>query len=182
MSPKQPFTILRDSQEKVGFFTFANLHTRNGREVVTRWHGLGPRNGDYSIPGEVGRCAIERKSIEDCVGTVLGWGERRERFERELANLEQMQTAAVVVVGSQDDVEASILAEPQRGTKTPKARVKEFAGAVRALQQDFRVPWVWCSSHRRAEIETLRILERHGKYASQRRKRLDKAERILEVI
>lgn len=182
MKTKQPFIILRDSQEKVGFFMFENLKTRSGRPVETRWQGLGPRNGDYSIPNEVGRCAIERKSIEDCVGTVLGWGERRERFERELENLEQMETAAVVVVGTQDDVEQWILNEPQRGVKSPRARVKEFAGAVRALQQDYRVPWVWCSSHRRAEIEALRILERHGKYASQRRRRLDKAARILEVI
>lgn len=164
MKQKKPFIILRDSQEKVGFFRFDGLSTRKGEPVEVIWQGLGPRNGDYSLPGELGRCAIERKSTEDCIATVLGWGERRERFERELENLEQMETAAVVVVGTQDQVEYAILTGEQHGNKTPLERVKVFAGAVRALQQDYRVPWIWCSTHRRAEIETLRLLERHAKH------------------
>ena len=177
MSTKPPLIVLRDNQEKVDYFTFASLKTRNGQPLVVQEASLGPRNGDYTVLGMIGQCAVERKSIADCVGTVLGWGERRERFDRELENLEQMETSAVVVVGTQDEVETWILQQIEHGEKSNRQRVKEFAGAVRAIQQDFRVPWIWCSSQRRAEIETLRILERHFEHNRRKGKRLTKAER-----
>jgi DNA excision repair protein ERCC-4 len=43
--------------------------------------------GDYSLPGFQDRASIERKSLEDLIGCLMG--SNRERFERELYKARQ---------------------------------------------------------------------------------------------
>jgi len=98
-----PFTILRDCREQAPW-SFQGLSTDAGQGsrpllVPVKWHSLGNGRGDYTIEGmdhpETGwRISIERKSLADLYGTILS---RRERFVRELANLDRMEYAAVVV-------------------------------------------------------------------------------------
>ncbi len=57
--------------------------------------------GDYSIEGRESSFAIERKSLEDWVSTVL---RSRKRFARELAKLKEYDFAAVVIEGSLSDI------------------------------------------------------------------------------
>ena len=59
--------------------------------------------GDYSIETYETTFAIERKSIEDLVGSLIG-KERRPRFEREMETLSKYARALVVVEGHLDDV------------------------------------------------------------------------------
>jgi DNA excision repair protein ERCC-4 len=156
-----PFTIVIDSQEKHPF-TFTDLSADSDREhrpliVPTIWRSLGTAMGDYSIDGYEDRCAIERKSLEDAHGTFLGWGERRARFEREIANLSQMECAAVVVESSFLEM---VQRAPSRGKKSAQENAKILLRQVLAWQQDYRVPWVFCDGRRLAEIATFRILER----------------------
>lgn len=101
-----PFTIYRDSREQAPW-TFVGLEADADQKrlpivVPVEWHSLGNSMGDYTIAGmedaDTGwRVAIERKSVEDLYGTVLG---ERARFVRELENLNRMRYAAVVVEGS----------------------------------------------------------------------------------
>jgi ERCC4-type nuclease len=56
-------------------------YTFTGYEAATETATL-PR-GDYSLPGFQDRAAIERKSLNDLIGCLMG--KDRERFERELA-------------------------------------------------------------------------------------------------
>jgi len=57
--------------------------------------------GDYSVEGYEARVAVERKSLDDWIGTVL---RDRDRFARELARLHDYSFAAVVIEGSWEDV------------------------------------------------------------------------------
>lgn len=159
-----PFTVLVDSAEGDPY-TFENLSadSRNGKRpliVPTLWTPLGrhPQSfGDYSIEGFVGQVGIERKSMEDCWSTVLGWGGRRQRFEVELENLSQMEAAAVVVESTLPEL---IERMPQYGVKTKEQNQKSFFRSVLAWQQDHRVQWVFAGSRQLAETFTFRFFER----------------------
>lgn len=101
--------------------------------------------------------AIERKSIEDLVGTVTGFKtERRARFERELENLATLDSAVVICEGSLDAC-LRHCSESEHGSVTLG---KIFHRSVIALQQDYRVAWLFCDSRRLAEITAFRWLER----------------------
>lgn len=177
-----PFSILIDSQEKHPF-TFTDLSADADREfrpliVPIIWRSLGVSMGDYSIDGHEGQCHIERKSLEDAHGTILGWGERRARFERELANLAQMECSAVVVECSFIQL---VQQAPSRGRKTAQENAKILMRQVMAWQQDYRVPWMFCDSRRLAEIVTFRLLERFWRKRQERIKKREKQESQLEL-
>lgn len=158
-----PFLVLVDSQEKAPW-SFANIRARSfidGKrrmyaEIPTTTVYLGVGQGDYSIDGFRGRVSIERKSLEDCHGTLLGWKQRRDRFQRELSNLADMDAAAVVVEASLGQV---LAAAPTWGEKTAAENRNALLGTIIAWQQRYRVPWVFCDDRRLAEIAAFRILE-----------------------
>ena len=149
-------------------WTFSNIRAdadRGGQilDVQTQRSALGPTFGDYSLDGYHGRCHIERKSVEDAHGTILGWGDRRDRFQRELSNLSTIECSAVVVECS---LQHLIQTAPSHGKKTSSENAKILFRQVLAWQQDFRgVPWVFCDGRRMAEIAAFRILERFWRNA-----------------
>lgn len=177
-----PFTIVIDSMEKHPF-SFDGLFADSDQDyrpiiVERRWQGLGVANGDYSIDGHqpdaarnvdpsAPRVAVERKSIDDCIGTILGFGERRPRFERELASLSSLietgGSALVIVEGS---VEAVLAAVEEHGKRTADENRKSLFRSWIAYQQDYLVPWAFCDSRRLAEIWTFRWLERFHRKAA----------------
>lgn len=153
-----PFTILIDTQEKHPFRFEGMLHD-DSRPIIarTRIQTLGPTHGDYSLQGFDGECHVERKSLEDVIGTVMGFGERRERFERTLEFLSGIWTSAVVVECS---LGAALSAIDARGKKSVEENRKIFFRSVLAWQVDYTVPWLFCDSRRLAEVATFRILAR----------------------
>src|SRR5262245_57402407 len=121
-----PFTVLIDTAEQDAF-TFVGIKARQPRlvrdGVVVRRNyiartereclGRYPDSlGDYTIKGERyrGRCHIERKSVSDFQGTLLGrkpgdgGSSRWDRFECELKNLAKIECPLVVVEGSYGEV------------------------------------------------------------------------------
>lgn len=169
-----PFTIFIDTAESDPFWfkgIKADANQKNAT-FVTRCKrvnlGRGETSlGDYSFEGGFGICAIERKSMEDAWGTLLGWPTgyeqdrglpgRRKRFERELQNLNDICSLVVV--------EASIgrcLQEiPQWGKKTAEENRKIFYRTVISYQQRFKgVQWQFCDTRRLAEITTFRWMMR----------------------
>lgn len=159
-----PFTILVDSQEKAPW-TFASIRARSFIDAKRRMYAeiptttlyLGVGQGDYSIEGLRGRIAIERKSLEDCHGTLLGWKQRRDRFQRELANLADMDAAAVIVEASLGQV---LAAAPERGEKSAAENRNALLGTILSWQEEYRVPWIFADDRRLAEIAAFRILEK----------------------
>ncbi len=85
--------------------------------------------GDYSLEGFETRAAVERKSLEDFVGTVI---RARFRFEHELLSLATYDLGCVVVEASMQDV----LEHRYRAGVHPNA----VLGAAFAIYVDHRVP------------------------------------------
>jgi DNA excision repair protein ERCC-4 len=108
-------------------------------------------SGDYSLDGYADRVAVERKSLADLYGT-LGGG--RERFERELRRLNEMDYAAVVI---EADWSTIINHPPRRSRLTPKS---VFRSVVAWQQRWPYVHWWAMPGRDYAEQAAFRILER----------------------
>ena len=156
-----PFTILIDKQEKKPF-TFEAIKGDSRQQykllnIPTESAHLGAGMGDYSIKGYEGRIHIERKSCDDFIGTLLGYGVRWNRFERELANLEQMEEAAVVVECSLEHALDECFETAHRSVDSNR---KTVFRKYLALSHDYRVPWHFLPSRQHAEKTTFLILQR----------------------
>lgn len=162
-----PFTVLIDTKEQHPF-AFECITADANRNyapmiVPTRFLSLGDGWADYSIDGWQGHVHIERKSIHDAHGTILGWGERRERFEHELKNLASIECAAVVVECSLGEL---IAEAPEHGKKSKRENAKILHRSVMSWSQEYRVPWHFCDNRQLAEITTYRILQRFWEKAN----------------
>lgn len=161
-----PFIVLVDSLEKHPFsFTGLTTDADKGHKPIavrTEYRYLGIGQGDYTIDVCQGMVAVERKSKEDLYGTLLGFKTRRDRFERELANLEAMDRAVIVVESTLGDC---LLSPPDYGVKPPDIQAKILFRSVISLQLKFpKVQWMFCDSRSLAEVATFRYLEKFYKY------------------
>ena len=95
--------------------------------------------GDYSVAGLEGLVAVERKSLDDFVSTVI---HNRARFQKELRKLADYRAACVVVEASVLDV----LLHQYRGDAHPNA----VLGNALSIILDFRIPVFFCSSRQAA--------------------------------
>lgn len=85
--------------------------------------------GDYSIAGAESQFAIERKSLDDFVNTVI---HNADRFANELRALATYDRAAIVVEASWDDVTAH--------RYTSKARPESVKTIAQALMVGYDIP------------------------------------------
>jgi ERCC4-type nuclease len=95
--------------------------------------------GDYSIEGHEDSVAVERKTLEDFVTTVI---RSRKRFKRELQRLSGYAAACVVVEADLSD----ILGGRYRSGANPNA----VLGAVLSIVVDFDIPVFFCSDRQAA--------------------------------
>ena len=95
--------------------------------------------GDYSLDGWEDQVAVERKTLEDLVSTVIRF---RERFRTELERLAGYSSACIVVEANLSD----ILARRYRSGAHPNA----VLGSVLSIVVDFRVPVFFCSDRQGA--------------------------------
>lgn len=178
------FAILIDSAEQQPF-SFAGLKTDATHPgganrpliVPTEWKALGRHPdslGDYSIQGGVGRCHVERKSMADAQSTILGWDGRRERFERELQNLSEIECGLVVVECEFSELIANA---PQYGKRSKQQNAKALSRSIIAYMQDYSVPWMFNESRRMAEVQTFRWFERWWKKQREKEKQEENAVR-----
>ena len=187
-----PFVILVDIQEKAPF-SFDGLRARSfidrdQRVYVPRTERryLGVGRGDYSILGYEGRIGIERKSMADWQGTLLGWRhevgagdwtidvDRRARFKRELKTLTAMQCKAIVIEASLGECLAQAPAWGARDSETNAKYL--FSTYLSWLEEYPAVPWVFADDRRMAEQAAFRIIEkfwaRHAKERRQQQRKL----------
>lgn len=161
-----PFTILIDTNEGTPW-TFEGLRGDSKERyrplvVSKEFKCLGrypSSRGDYSIAGHTEMVAIERKSMVDAQGTILGWPSdyesgnsldgRRERFECELANLDRIPFSIVIVEAT---LEACLENMPSYGVKSEDDNRKIFWRSVQSYQQRFpSVQWMFAHGVRFAE-------------------------------
>lgn len=153
-----PFTIQIDTNEGTPW-QFQGLRgdaKEKYRPIVVQkeYRSLGrypSSKGDYSIIGHNEMVAIERKSMVDAQGTILGWPSdyesgnsldgRRERFECELANLDRIPFSIVIVEAT---LEACLENMPSYGVKSEDDNRKIFWRSVMSYQQRFpKVQWMF---------------------------------------
>lgn len=148
-----PVPVIADTREQHPY-QFAGLKAdarQGGGPLVIEVRRATLATGDYSLAGFEGRVAVERKSLADLYGTL---GRGRERFKRELARMNEMETARVVV-----EAEWSVVI----GRPPPRSRLnpKTVFRSVLAWTERFpRVHWFFAPGRAFAEVVTFRTLER----------------------
>lgn len=148
-----PVPVIADTREQQPY-EFAGLKADRrqggGPLVVEVRRGTLP-TGDYSLDGFTAQVAVERKSLNDLYHTL---SQGRERFERELARLNEMRTARVIV-----EAEWSvILGDPPPFSKLVPKTV--YRSVLAWMERFPRVHWLPVPGRAFAEVTTLRVLER----------------------
>ena len=141
----EPVTLVIDTREQEPY------SFDPARAAVVR-HALPA--GDYSVLGLEERVAVERKTLEDFVSTVI---RSRKRFHRELRLLGGYQAACVVVEADLVDV--------LRGRYRSDAHPHAVLGTVVSICLDFGVPVFFCSSRQAACRFVLEYLLRFSRRA-----------------
>jgi len=112
--------------------------------------------GDYSLEGYEESVAVERKSLEDFVSTVI---RERERFHRELKKLKGYDASCIVVEADFRDV--------LDGTYRSGAHPHSVLGAVLSIVVDFQIPVYFCSDRQAACLFVEGFLTRYHRKATQ---------------
>ena len=149
-----PFTIIADTRENhpFSFRGFKADAPYQDLPLLVPIESGTLQTGDYSVKGFERRISVERKSASDAYSTF--GPQNRDRFERELERLNQMDFAAVVVEASC----GSLIHDPPPHTRfTPKS----FFRSVIAWNIRFpKVHFEMCADRGFAERMTLRWLQR----------------------
>lgn len=132
-------------------------------EVQT--HQAGLPAGDYSLIGFEDRAAVERKSLDDLIGCLMG--KERERFERELAKGRAYEMFAVVVEADLQDVAS--------GRYRSKMRSHAALQSITALYIRYGTPFLFCGDQSDGEYMTFSLL---SKYVYEIEKRFRQVHRI----
>lgn len=110
--------------------------------------------GDYSLQGLENRISIERKSLQDLIGTI---SRGRERFHRELARARRLHYFAVVVEGTLQD----IAEKRYRSQMHPNAALQTVIA-----YQVHGLPVIWAGDRSMGELVVFSLLEKyHRKHA-----------------
>ena len=119
---KPTITIVIDTREQLEYKGFSpNIETI---------HSTLPA-GDYSLLGRETEVAIERKSLDDFVQTVIN---QRDRFRKELKKLQTYNSACIIVEASADNI-IPVLMCP-RSNASPAA----VWGATMSIIVDYGIP------------------------------------------
>jgi len=142
-----PATIITDTREQAPYSFDPRLAATLRRALPA---------GDYSVEGLEERVAVERKSLDDFVSTVI---HGRERFRNELRKLADYRAACVVVEAGVLDV----LLHRYRGDAHPNA----VLGSALSIILDFRIPVFFCSNRQAAcQFVQAYLLAAHARWHS----------------
>lgn len=140
-APNAPsITIVVDTREQLPYtFSAPGVSTLRGTL----------QTGDYSLLGYETRVAIERKTLNDFVGSIT---RERQRFMREVERMKTFQSKAIVVEANWSDVVSQLYRS--------KAHPASVFGSTIALIVDHEIPVYFLSSRHIARRFTERFLTR----------------------
>ncbi len=112
--------------------------------------------GDYSVQGMEHLLALERKSLDDLVGTLT---QNRERFFRMCEALSALRWKALIIEASYEDVKSPY---PSGFTD---AHPNGISGSLDALESRWGIPVIYTSRHKAlAEEKAASWLSKHFTY------------------
>ncbi len=129
-SDRSPATIIIDTREQEPYSFDTRLAAAVRRALPA---------GDYSVSGLETVVAVERKTLDDFVSTVI---HSRKRFREELRKLQAHRAACVVVEAGFGD----ILLRRYRGGAHPNA----VLGNALSIILDFGIPVFFCGNRQAA--------------------------------
>lgn len=128
-------------------------------------------SGDYSLAGMETVFSIERKSVDDLVSCCAG--SNRERLEHELHRLRGFHFKRLLIIGTQDEIEA--------GTYRSNIRPASVLGTLAAFEIRYDIPvvfattpeegarrvetWAWYAA--REAVEAVNAIFRHAQQQTQ---------------
>ena len=134
--------ILIDTREKQPYqFIQTNIDTQVDTLPI----------GDYSIMGFTDRVAVERKSLDDLVGCLMG--KSRDRFERELQKGRFLELFVVVVEASMYDIRSGAY----RSNMKPHAVLQ----SIIAFQIRYGTSFMFCGGREGGEYITFSLLQKY---------------------
>lgn len=144
-SNRAPATIVIDTREQEPYSFDPRLAAAVRRALPA---------GDYSVAGLENTVAVERKSLDDFVPTVI---HSRPRFREELRKLAGYRAACVVVEAGIADV----LLQRYRGGAHPNAVV----GSALSIILDYGVPVFFCGNRQAAcQFAQAYLLAAHARW------------------
>jgi ERCC4-type nuclease len=142
-----PATVVVDTREQEPYSFDSRLAAAVRRALPA---------GDYSVEGLEERVAVERKTLDDFVSTVI---HSRSRFREELRKLGGYPAACVVVEAGLLDV----LQQRYRGEAHPNA----VLGSALSIILDFRIPVFFCGNRQAGRHFThAYLLAAHARWRS----------------
>jgi ERCC4-type nuclease len=120
--------------------------------------------GDYSLLDFESCIAIERKSINDLIGCLMG--DNRTRFEKELSRARSYECFAVVVEGTIDDMRQG----RYRSEMKPHAALQSIV----AFHVRYGTAFLWAGSRQGGEYLVHSILTKYAAEIEKRFERLSK--------
>ncbi len=171
-----PFVVIVDSREQAPFnFTGLEGEGRDaGRPVVVETRVEALESGDYSIAGHESKLSIERKSVNDFFGSIGGG---RERFEREMERLAQLEFAAVVIEGDWRE----LLIDRPNNVQIPG---KVASRTIASWSLRYHVHFFPMMGRRHAELFTFQLLSMYWRQFERRQESLIEvaAESLFESL
>ncbi len=151
-----PFTLIYDHREREGGWKFQGLigdSKDKHRPLVIKQECRHMVTADYTIDG----CPVfvERKSVPDFLSTIThGHANFRKEHERMSEIIAAGGSCCVVIEGEY----GAIMDELESGIGPRAIHPASVRGAVSKMPQEFKVPWHFAGSRRRAEEMALWIL------------------------
>ena len=102
---------------------------------------VGIPTGDYSVVGHTATIAVERKSLQDLLGSV---GRGRDRFREEFIRLGDVRYAAVVIEGTQ----TALIKAPKWG----RVSAGHARGTMMSWGMEYRVQVHWAENRAMAKL------------------------------
>lgn len=106
------------------------------------------RTGDYSIAGHEDYIAVERKSLDDFLGSIT---HGRKRFFRELDRLSLIPYRCIVI----EDMWCAVV----DGLWERQVSIESVSGTIQCILQDFLIPVYFLGDRYMAQEFTYRFLE-----------------------
>ena len=147
--------ILSDSREQLPY-------------SFTRWpvsiQTASLTTGDYSLPGFESQIAIERKTLDDLIGCLMG--KNRERFERELSRSRPYELFCIVVEANLSDI--------ANGSYQSNLKPTAALQTIAAFFIRYNVPFLFCGNRSGSEYMTYSLLQKYIYEIEQRFKQSQK--------